>query len=360
MVYIIAEAGVNHNGSKKMAYDLVDLAAHAGANAVKFQTFQAGLLATPGLSKAKYQIENDSNADDQFQMLKRLELPYEWHHDLKKYAESFGIDFLSTPFDYESANFLERLNLKYIKVSSADLFNLPFLYRLAKINVPLILSTGMSTLKDIELALATIAYAICSNEEPKGTQDLWDYWFKADVSDVLMEKVILMHCTSMYPTNYRDANIACISTLIKKFGLRVGYSDHTLDSIPAMAAVALGASVIEKHITLDNSLPGPDHAASLNQSDFFHYVQSIRQVEQSLGLGIKEPITGEIEVKKLVEKQLVVTRKIGAGSTLLRTDLSVARCGTGIPASKFWDVIGRVVDVEHRAGDVLRMSFGDE
>ncbi len=360
MVYIIAEAGVNHNGSKKMAYELIDLAATAGANAVKFQTFQSNLLARPGLSKAQYQLKNDTTAIDQYEMLKRLELPYEWHHDLKKYAESLGLDFLSTPFDFESANFLEQLNLRYIKVSSADLFNLPFLYRLAKIKAPLILSTGMSRINDIELALATIAYAIERKVDPGNIQDLRDFWLKTNISEVLKHKVILMHCTSMYPTNHEDANVACVSTLINRFGLRVGYSDHTLDSIPAIAAVALGACVIEKHITLDNNLLGPDHVASLNQFNFSNYVQSIRSVEQSLGDGIKEPTIGELEVKKLVEKHLIVTSKINAGSILLKENLTVSRCGGGIPASKFWDVIGRVVDLDHEAGDLLRMSFNNE
>ena len=260
-LYFIAEAGVNHNGEKELAYKLIDAAGAAGADAVKFQTFKADALASFDAPKAKYQSDNTDASESQLEMLKRLELPYDWHVELRDYCQQHDIDFLSTPFDSGSLDFLvNKLGLETIKVPSGELTNGPFLLEIAQSGCQIILSTGMSTLDEVTEALGVLAFGL---SKPKSNPSR-DAFKQALISEegkaALLKNVTVLHCTSAYPAPLYDANILAIQTLRETFGLKTGFSDHTNGMTASLAAAALGADVIEKHFTLDRELPGPDHS----------------------------------------------------------------------------------------------------
>ncbi|MCW7999959.1 N-acetylneuraminate synthase, partial [Clostridium sp. cpc1] len=259
--FIIAEAGVNHNGNIDIAKKLVDAAVEAGVDAIKFQSFKAGNLVTKSAKKAEYQKETTGNGN-QFEMLKKLELSYKEHIILKKYCEEKGIMFISTPFDFESADLLEKLNIPLYKISSGDLTNIPLLKYIAKFNKPMIVSTGMANLGEVEIAVNAIK---------EGGND----------------KITLLHCTSNYPTACEDVNLNAILTLKNAFKLPVGYSDHTIGIEIPIGAVAMGTKVIEKHFTLDKNMEGPDHRASLEPNELKEMVKNIRNIEKAFGNGIK-------------------------------------------------------------------------
>ena len=263
-VYIIAEAGVNHNGQRDLAFALVDAAAEAGADAVKFQTFDAARLASKSAPKAAYQKQSTDAAESQLAMLKKLELPREWHADLQAHATQKGIEFLSTAFDSDSLAFLVDLGMPLFKIPSGELTNGPLLWQFARTGKPLVLSTGMATLSEVEQGLAIVAHALSAEAEPSSIDDVWRSWSRADWRARLNGHVTLLHCTSQYPTPFAEVNLRGMDTLAQAFGLSVGYSDHTEGILIPVAAVARGAKIIEKHFTLDRSLPGPDHKASLN------------------------------------------------------------------------------------------------
>lgn len=308
-VFIIAEAGVNHNGSIDLALRLIDAAKASGADAVKFQTFRADLLATRSAHKAPYQERTTSDAESQFEMLQRLELDAAAHQLLMDHCRKVGIQFLSSPFDAQSADLLATMNVPLYKVPSGEITNLPFLQHLARKGRPLILSTGMSTLGEVEEAVQVMQAAGAT-------------------------QLTLLHCVTEYPAPYAEVNLRAMQTLKSAFGLPVGYSDHTAGIDIAIAAVALGAEVIEKHFTLDRSLPGPDHAASLEPAELLQMVAAIRNVEAALGTGIKAPAPCELPNLPVARKSVVATRSLPAGHRLAAGDLDIKRPGNGL-APKF-------------------------
>jgi len=317
-VFIIAEAGVNHNGSLDMALKLIDSAKAAGADAVKFQSFRADQLATRTAHKARYQERTTDGDESQFEMLKRLELDFESHRKLIEYCKLSGIQFLSSPFDEQSADLLAELELPLYKVPSGEITNIPFLEHIARKGKPIILSTGMSTLGEVEEAIGAL----------KGAGS---------------NQITLLHCVTEYPAPYDEVNLRAMQTLKAAFGLPVGYSDHTPGIEVAIAAVALGAEVIEKHFTLDRSLPGPDHAASLEPAELRQMVSAIRHVEVALGDGIKVPTKSEIPNISVARKSVVATRALTAGHSLAQSDLTIKRPGNGIAPKLLAALIGRTL-----------------
>ncbi|MDX1754695.1 MAG: N-acetylneuraminate synthase [Marinobacter sp.] len=356
-VQIIAEAGVNHNGDRDAAFALVDVAAASGASAVKFQTFSAQRLAG-GAPKADYQQSNGAQGESQQEMLARLELPESWHVELQRYARSKGIEFLSTAFDLPSFQFLRTLDLPVYKVPSGELTNAPLLWAFANSGVPLIVSTGMASLGEVEQALAVIAHGYENESEPKSAADIWQHWSRPSTADMLQGKVTLLHCTSQYPAALEEVNLAAMDTLAHAFGLPVGYSDHTLGTAVPVAAVARGARVIEKHFTLDRSLPGPDHRASLEPEELADMVRQIRTVEAALGSGLKRVQPTEWNTRQAARQQIVAARAIRQGQRLSREDLTTARAGQGLSPMHLWDLVGLSADSNYKPGDVITVAGG--
>jgi len=317
-VFIIAEAGVNHNGSVDLALELVDAAKAAGADAVKFQTFRADRLATPVAQKAAYQERTTAITESQFEMLRRLELDESAHRRLIDRCRQVGIQFLSSPFDEQSADMLAAMDVPAFKVPSGEITNLPFLRHLAHKRRPVILSTGMSTLSEVQDAVRLF--------EAEGVVELK-----------------LLHCVTEYPAPYREVNLRAMCTLQSAFGLPVGYSDHTEGIEIAIAAVALGAEVIEKHLTLDRTFPGPDHSASTEPDEFKQMVTSIRHVEQSLGNGVKSPAPCELPNISVARKSIVASRALSPGHRLGSYDLEIKRPGTGLAPKFLPELIGRTL-----------------
>ena len=353
-VYVIAEAGVNHNGQLDLAMQLVDAAASAGADAVKFQTFQADRLASPTAPKASYQTQTTSANESQHAMLKKLELPFEWHLQLQQYAQKQGITFLSTPFDLISLKFLQTLQLPMLKVSSGDLTNAPFLWACAHSGMPLVVSTGMATLSEVEQALAVIHHSLHHNSEPQHMDAVWSHWVAQSDRSLLASQVTLLHSTSQYPTPMTEVNLRAMDTLRDAFHLPVGYSDHTQGTAIPIAAVARGARVIEKHLTLDCTMQGPDHRASLEPDEFGHMVKAIRQLEVAMGHGHKVPQASELNTRLAARKQVVAARSIAKGHTFTREDLETARSGQGLPAHDLWQLIGSVAQKDFSAGEAIQ------
>lgn len=317
-VFIIAEAGVNHNGELSLARKLIDAAAKAGADAIKFQTFDPDTFVTRKAGKAEYQRKNEKAAgrgETQYAMLKRLMLKREYHAELKKYAEQKGLIFLSTPFSLSDALFLRKLGVSALKVGSSDTNNIPYLRIIAKWKLPLILSTGMSNLSLVKESVAAVRAA--------GNTDL-----------------IVLHCTTNYPVPAQEVNLRAMQTLEKELHVLVGFSDHTEGIIATVLSVALGACVIEKHLTLDRAMPGPDHRASLNPKEFKALVQSVRNAERALGTGEKNLFQSEREIAKVARKSLVASMAVKKGERFTKENLSVKRPGTGLPPKKYDDVIG--------------------
>ena len=352
-VYIIAEAGVNHNGQRDLAFALVDAAAEAGADAVKFQTFDAAKLASKSAPKAAYQKQSTDAAESQLAMLRKLELPREWHSGLQAHARQKGIEFLSTAFDTDSLAFLVDLGMPLFKIPSGELTNGPLLWQFAGSGKPLVLSTGMATLSEVEQGLAIVAHALSAEAEPASIDDVWRSWSRADWRARLHGHVTLLHCTSQYPTPFAEVNLRGMDTLAQAFGLSVGYSDHTEGILIPVAAVARGAKIIEKHFTLDRSLPGPDHKASLEPAELTQMVRDIRALQAALGDGGKTPQPSEWDTRQAARQQVVAARDIAAGSVLARADLSTARCGSGLPPTALWGLVGLRTGRAYVAGDVI-------
>lgn len=334
--YIIAEAGVNHNGSEELAFRLVDAAVDAGADAVKFQTFKTEKLVTQRARKAAYQ-QVQTGAGDQFAMLKALELSDAAYQRLADYCADKKIEFLSTPFDEESAEFLIGLGCRRLKIPSGELTNLPFLRFLAAKGLPMILSTGMADLDEVAEAVALIAAV----REEHG------------FAEPLAEVLTLLHCTSNYPSPLADVNLRAMQTLADTFRVPVGYSDHTAGIMVAPIARALGATVFEKHFTLDRSLPGPDHAASLEPGELVRMVQAIRDTDTLLGSPEKAPTGPELEVRIAARRSVTLALDVAAGVTLTREMLTLMRPGDGLPPAKLEEVIGRTLCHPMQAGETL-------
>ena len=328
-VFIIAEAGVNHNGSIDLALKLIDSAKASGADAVKFQTFRADQLATRSAHKAAYQERTTTATESQFEMLQRLELDVDDHRRLIDYCRKVGIQFLSSPFDAQSADLLAEMDLPLYKIPSGEITNLPFLDHVARKGRPIILSTGMSTLGEIEEAVTVLRTA--------GNN-----------------RLTLLHCVTEYPAPYAEVNLRAMHTLRVAFGLPVGYSDHTPGYEISIAAVALGAEVIEKHFTVDRSLPGPDHAASLEPDELEQMVTAIRHVEVALGDGIKAPARCELPNISVARKSVVASRSLIAGQRLTAEDLDIKRPGNGIAPRLKPMLIGRTLSAGLEKDEVLR------
>lgn len=339
-VFVIAEAGVNHNGSLDMALRLVDVAAEAGADAVKFQTFTAERVISKHASKADYQKKTTDASESQLEMARRLEMDHQDHLTLKARCAERGILFLSSPFDEPSVDFLSRvLGLETLKIPSGEITNAPLLLRAARTGCAIILSTGMSTLGEIEDALGVLAFGY-SGEKAPSREAFRAAFFSEKGQALLKRKVTLMHCTTEYPAPFFEVNLNAIGTLHRAFGLPVGYSDHTDGIAIPIAAAALGARVIEKHFTLDRSLSGPDHKASLEPCDLATMIRSIREVEASLGNGKKIPSSSELKNLSIARKSLVAAEDIKAGSLLTQGNMTSKRPGDGVSPFFFWDFLG--------------------
>lgn len=315
---IIAEAGVNHNGSLELAYRLVDEAARAGADYVKFQTFRTEHLVTRQAAKANYQKQTSGASESQFEMLKRLELPASAFREIAAYCAEKRIAFLSTPFDIESATLLAGIGMSALKVASGDITDVPFLRKLGALGLPILLSTGMATLGEVEQALETL--------EAAGTP---------------LERMTLLHCTTEYPAPFDEVNLRAMLTLGTAFpGVAIGYSDHTEGIDIPIAAAALGARVIEKHVTLDRTMPGPDHRASLPPAEFARMIEGVRRVGRALGDGRKRPSVSELPNRAAARKSIVARRPIAQGEPLTAENLAVRRPGSGISPARWDSVVG--------------------
>lgn len=351
--YIIAEAGVNHNGSFVMAKELIRVAKEAGADAVKFQTFKAENLVTKDAQQASYQIENLGEATSQFEMLKKLELSFNEFIQLQQYCKELHIEFLSTPFDMESVDFLlDELTIETVKIPSGELTNAPFIYYIATKRKPIILSTGMATLEDIHEALAFIAYGLACLEPI--TIEKVQQFYRTDKAKVLLNQyVTLLHCTTQYPAPFETINLQAMQQMKSEFNLPIGFSDHSEGIVVPAAAVALGATVIEKHFTLDKSLEGPDHIASLNPTELKEMVQAIRQVEIALGTGEKQPVKEEINNKVAARKSLVAKSKVAVGELFTNDNLTVKRPGGGIQPKEYWTYIGKTATKTYEEDELI-------
>lgn len=339
--YVIAEAGVNHDGSVDDALRLVDAAADAGANCVKFQTFRAEALASERAQKADYQKRTTQAHETQRAMLQRLELPRDAYGGLLERARARGISLLSTPFDQESLDFLVgSLGLDRIKIGSGDMTNAPLLLHASRAQCPLVLSTGMSTLAEVEEALSVLAFGYADSEGRPSRARFSTAWADPNARKTLAAKVVLLHCTTEYPAAPSAVNLRAIDTLVAAFGLPVGFSDHTLGAEIALAAVARGAVMIEKHLTLDRNRPGPDHSASLEPSEFRRMVDAIRRVEVALGDGRKVPQQDEMKNMAIARKSLIAARHIRRGDVITPDAIALKRPGDGRPPIEYWSVVG--------------------
>lgn len=353
--YIIAEAGVNHNGSLEMAMELIDAAAKAGADAIKFQTFKAERLVTAQARKAAYQLSNNGVDETQFEMLKSLEIDDDDYEILIQHCEKKGIDFLSTPFDTTSAELLiKRFQLSAIKISSGDITNGPLLLTASRLDKPVLLSTGMSTLAEIEMALGVLAFGYTQKVGWPSLNDFYEAYTSEEGQAALRDNVTLLHCTSEYPVPYEEVHLRVLETLKQAFQLPVGYSDHTLGIAVPLAAVAMGATVIEKHLTLNRELPGPDHQASLEPEELKAMVTSIRQIEMAMGSPIKSPTSSEKKNQSVVRKSLVTSKPVKKGEPFTQDNLTVKRPGDGVSPMYYWDWLGKVAERDYEADEVVK------
>lgn len=328
--FIIAEAGVNHNGSLELAKKLIDVASEAGADAVKFQTFQAKNLVSKNAQKADYQKQTTDQNESQFEMIKKLELSEAMHYELIAYCQQKNIMFLSTPFDHDSIELLNKLGLEIFKIPSGEITNLPYLRHIGSLNKQVILSTGMANLGEIEAALNVLTQA--------GTAK---------------EKITVLHANTEYPTPMQDVNLKAMQTIGQAFDIAVGYSDHTLGIEVDVAAVALGASVIEKHFTLDKTMEGPDHKASLEPDELKAMVSAIRNIEQALGSSIKQPSPSESKNKPIARKSLVAKTAIKQGETFNAENLCIKRPGHGISPMRWDEIIGTKAQRDYAEDELI-------
>lgn len=350
--YIIAEAGVNHNGSVETALQLVDAAALAGADAVKFQSFKAEKLAGKNAPKADYQKQNSGAEESQYEMLKKLELSAADQKRIFGYCAQKGIQFISTPFDLESAEFLiNDLDLPRIKISSGDIDNAPLLLTVAQSGKRVILSTGMCTLGEIEEALGVLAFGYLNTGECPGVESFRQAYFSPQGRQVLADKVAVLHCTTEYPAPFAEVNLRALDTLRRAFGLEAGFSDHTEGIAISLAAVARGAGVLEKHFTLDRNLPGPDHQASLEPEELRLMVKSIRQIEAALGSSVKYPTPSELRNRTVARKSLVAAEDIRQGEEFTEQNVTVKRPGTGTSPLHFWARLGETAGRNIKEGE---------
>jgi len=328
---IIAEAGVNHNGSIELAKKLIDVAAEAGAYFVKFQTFKAETLVTQTADKAEYQKEITNTDESQFEMIKKLELDRKTHEELIDYCKIKEIRFLSTAFDHDSIDLLAEINIPLFKIPSGEITNLPYLRHIGKMEKPIIMSTGMSTLDEVQNALNILIESGADKEQ-----------------------ITILHCNTEYPTPMKDVNLKAMLTIKDELGVNIGYSDHTLGIEVPIAAVAMGATVIEKHFTLDRNMPGPDHAASLEPEELKAMVTAIRNIEKAMGGGEKKPSSSETKNIAVARKSIVAKMSIKKGELFTEENLTVKRPGTGISPMGWDTVIGKVASSDYEMDDLIR------
>ena len=331
-VLIIGEAGVNHNGDLNIARKLIDVAVEAGVDMVKFQTFITEEGITGNAEKAKYQLSATDKKETQFEMLKKLELDREAHEELIRHCNHKGIRFLSTAFDHPSIDLLNELNIPLYKVPSGEITNLPYLRHIGRMGKPVILSTGMATLKEVEDAINVLR----ESGTPKG-------------------EITVLHCNTSYPTPMEDVNLKGMLTIRDELEVKVGYSDHTLGIEIPIASVAMGASVIEKHFTLDRGMEGPDHKASLDPCELKAMVNAIRNIENALGDGVKRPSSSEIKNKSVARKSIVAARDILEGEIFTKEDLVVKRPGTGISPMKWDEIIGTIAQRDFSKDEAIEV-----
>ncbi|MDC1069006.1 N-acetylneuraminate synthase [Candidatus Kapabacteria bacterium] len=329
-VFIIAEAGVNHNGSVEIAKKLIDVAADAGADAVKFQTFKAVNLVSKNTQKAEYQKQTTGANESQFDMIKKLELDIDTHKDLMSYCSSKKITFLSTPFDHDSINLLNELGLEVFKIPSGEITNLPYLKHIGKLNKSVILSTGMADIGEIEDALDVLLAA--------GTKK---------------ENITVLHANTEYPTPMEDVNLRAMVTIGNTFDIKYGYSDHTLGIEIDIAAAALGATVIEKHFTLDRNMDGPDHKASLEPNELKAMISSIRNIEVALGSSLKKASPSESKNKPIARKSLVAKTMIKDGDVFTKDNLAIKRPGNGISPMRWDEIIGTTAQKDYQEDELI-------
>lgn len=329
-VYIIAEAGVNHNGSIELAYKMVDVAVNAGVDAIKFQTFIAELGVSKFARMAEYQENNTRKKESQLEMVKKLELSFDEFKKVRDYCNVKGIEFLSTPFDLESVSFLNELGISAFKIPSGEITNLPYLRKVARTGKKIIISTGMCNEEEISDALTLL--------RSMGVED-----------------ITVLHCNTEYPTPMEDVNLKAMNTIKDKYNVKVGYSDHTLGIEVPVAAVALGAEVIEKHFTLDKTMEGPDHVASLDPNELKNMVKAIRNIEIALGSGIKKPSKSEIKNKDIARKSIVAKIKIKEGQVFTEENLTVKRPGTGISPMRWDEVIGMTATRNYEEDEMIEI-----
>ncbi|MCM3143723.1 N-acetylneuraminate synthase [Brevibacillus sp. MER 51] len=354
--FIIAEAGVNHNGSLDMAKELIYRAVEAGADAVKFQTFKAEHIISRHAQKADYQKKRTDKEETQLEMVKKLELSREMHEELVHCCRNNNIKFLSTPFDVESVDLLAHdIQVDQLKIPSGEITNAPLLLKIARSNLPVFLSTGMSNLGEIEQALAVLSYGYVADKQAPSLSRFMEVYSSEEGQQVLREKVTLLHCTTEYPAPFEDVNLRAMDTLASAFGLRVGFSDHTRGISVPIAAVARGAKVIEKHFTLDRSLPGPDHMASLEPDELKQMIDSIRQVEMALGKPMKLATPVEQKNKSVARKSLVAAKTIKKGDKFTTENVTSKRPGTGISPMLYWECIGKVADRDYEEDDAIQL-----
>ena len=331
-VFIIAEAGVNHNGDIRLAKKLIDFAAEAGADAVKFQTFKAKNIVSRYAQKANYQKETTGTEENQLQMIRKLELDYKAHQELIDYCNTKKIQFLSSPFDLESIKLLHDLGLSIFKIPSGEITNLPYLEEIGKYNKQLILSTGMANLDEVKQALQIVIQ-----------------------SGTAKENICILQCNTEYPTPYRDVNLRAMDTLKETLNVAVGYSDHTRGIEVPIAATALGARIIEKHFTLDRNMPGPDHRASLEPDELKAMVSAIRNIELALGHGRKEPSESEIKNRDIARKSIVAKTSIKKGEIFSEQNMTVKRPGTGISPMHWYQVIGKTAKQDFNPDELIEL-----
>ncbi|MDR3594099.1 N-acetylneuraminate synthase [Clostridium sp.] len=329
-VFIIAEAGVNHNGSIELAKKLIDVAVEAKVDAVKFQTFISEKVISQNAKKAKYQIEVTGIEESQLEMVKKLELSFKQFYELKKYCDTKPIMFLSTPFDLESIDFLNQLDMKIFKIPSGEITNYPYLKKVGKFNKKVILSTGMSYLKEIEEAIKAL--------RENGTTD-----------------ITVLHCNTEYPTPFEDVNLNAMNTIKEKLNVEIGYSDHTIGIDVSIAAAAMGAKVIEKHFTLDKNMNGPDHKASLEPSELKEMVRGIRNVEKAMGSGEKTPSKSEIKNLNIVRKSIVANKFIKKGEEFTEENLTCKRPGDGLSPMRWEEVIGKIAKKDFYEDEMIEL-----
>jgi N,N'-diacetyllegionaminate synthase len=329
-VFIIAEAGVNHNGSIQLACKLIDVASASGADAIKFQTFKAENLVSKNAPKAAYQKQVTNQSESQLNMLKKLELDTNAHKKLIEYCKKKDIVFLSTPFDHKSIDLLNKLELQIFKIPSGEITNLTYLRHIGSLEKEVILSTGMSTLKEIEEALVILTSAGTSKEN-----------------------ITILHANTMYPTPMEDVNLRAMQTIQDKFGVAVGYSDHTLGIEVDIAAVAMGATIIEKHFTLDKTMDGPDHKSSISPEELKAMVSSIRNIEKALGSSIKKPSKSEKPNITMARKSIVASKSIKKGELFTEKNITTKRPGTGVSPMEWDSIIDKVAKRDYQIDDLL-------